>query len=318
MRTIIISICCLLFATSLAKAQNDIEKEISRCAAEKGREKRLDCYDKIASKSAESPVAIATKPTAGKWRVRTVNLADGERISGPEIYSPRILTLEAENVIRAWPNNVFAPILVLGCKSNLRAHEEISVYTNTNFASDQAGTGKVNMYVQLDTESGSSVTMNKPAEYRGAIFPLDYNIFELIKNHDKLFVGFKPFNSAMVGTLFSLTGAKEAIRDFRSACGYKEKEEGPPAEGTKAEEDKKGVEEANARIRAEKDGGMFVIVADVALRQSPDRFETNGTVAAGDEVQLIGKQGEWYQVRSSTGFTGWMLSSHAKPKVPSK
>jgi len=194
---------------ALTMATPSIAKNAEECGKVDDSDTRLACYDQIfRDKDEKSPRVNST----GKWKVHTGQSKIDDTITV-------ISYLSSEDTIpKKYGNQRQSAMLYLRCLENTT-----SVYFEfgDHFLSDTQGYGDITY--RLDADAAATMGFQESTDHSalglwrgGSAIPFIKNMFD----HQQMVVRVTPFNESAITATFDITGAKDAVKLLRTACGW--------------------------------------------------------------------------------------------------
>lgn len=192
---------------SLLSANNNLDKEISKCSQIKGELDRLSCYDEVAKNNKLTVQKIIIKNTGnrGEWdtSISSDPLTDKTTV---------VLALRTSNSPQIH-SFMGKPILVLRCANNLT-----ELYINW----DSYLGGKAYVTTRVGREKAFRKYWNTSTDGKGSFYPKSpIKLIRKMIKADKVVFQITPYNESPMTAIFDIKGLENAIEPLAKTCGWK-------------------------------------------------------------------------------------------------
>ena len=127
-----------------------------------------------------------------------------------------ILDLEAEEIVRGWPNKTFRPYIRLECRER-RTRALIVTGMSANV---ESSLNTATVTVRFDSLPAFRVATTESTNNEALFFPNPATLAKQMLKADRMLVQFIPFNSSSQTATFLLSGLKEEIVTLQKACRW--------------------------------------------------------------------------------------------------
>ena len=163
-----------------------------------------------AGATAPRPTPRHVTPATSLWRVeKTVSRMDDSR--------GVVLSLRANESIRAWPGKVSQPSLVLRCKEG---KVDAYVVTGARAQPETGGSDLVTASIRVDAAAPEEVIVSESTDGEALFFPEAKETIVRLSDAKRLLFRFTPFNSSPQETSFRLTGLAAHLGMLEEACRW--------------------------------------------------------------------------------------------------